>query len=63
MPITPRRCFISYAHDGMDQDTLGYFLFILRDTLQENVQLVLDQQLKYEETLSSLWRSWTRSML
>jgi hypothetical protein len=47
MKTTQRRCFVSYAHEGVDRDTLDYFLFILRDALQEDIHLAFDQQLKY----------------
>ncbi len=43
MPNTEITCFVSYAHDDADRDTLDYLLATLRDSLRDHVRLLVDQ--------------------
>lgn len=47
-----KKCFLSYAHSGIDRDTLEYFLYVLKDLLGNEVQLLYDQTLKVGENFS-----------
>lgn len=53
MPKKRKKCFLSYAHEGIDRDTLDYFLYLLNDLLGDNINLLYDQKLKYGEDFSA----------
>jgi hypothetical protein len=47
MSIDTRRvCFISYAHEDVDNDSLDYFLYLLKDALSPNSDVITDKEVK-----------------
>lgn len=47
MVKSTNECFVSYSHQGIDQDTFEYILEILKDTCEPNVKILVDMDLKY----------------
>lgn len=47
-----KSCFISYAHDGIDRDTLDYFVKILEDKIKPNGKIYIDEKVKIGEDFS-----------
>ena len=47
MSIDTRRvCFISYAHEDVDNDSLDYLLYLLKDALSPNSDVITDKEVK-----------------
>ena len=46
-------CFISYAHEDIDRDSLDYFIYLLKNALSPNVEVLTDKEVKPGEDFNT----------
>jgi hypothetical protein len=56
MAICQKSCFISYSHDGIDRDTLDYFVKVLEDAIKPNGKIFIDKNVRYGEDFSQFMK-------
>jgi energy-coupling factor transporter ATP-binding protein EcfA2 len=56
MAICQKSCFISYSHDGIDRDTLDYFVKVLEDAIKPNGKIFIDKNVRYGEDFNQFMK-------